>query len=220
METLSPKGSMWSGNHRELLVTGFIKTSATRMQIPTAIKCLIFKYYPKFENIQFLRHSEYYAATEWNEGHILRSSDRTSTLYSSRLFASNVGFNRDLHCWKIRYTGAGSGLSTFGCIGVVSQVSYVAPKRKSKSEINSSSMGNAYYFDQHHEAIFGYCDGEKIDEITQERHAQLEEVKKTWHHNDEVAVLLDCCQWTLSFYVNEKHFVGTIRIQPHLTYYP
>ena len=47
--TLGSKDSMWIGNHRELLVTAFIRQEKDDTDIPKEIQSMIFKYYPKYE---------------------------------------------------------------------------------------------------------------------------------------------------------------------------
>lgn len=76
-------------------------------------------------------------------------------------------------------------------------------------------MGYSYYFDKHNGAIFGYSNGQKIDHIL-----PFDDEITSWYNNDDIIVLLDCNQWTLSFYLNEKHFIGKIKIEPNLKYYP
>ena len=136
------------------------------------------------------------------------------TLHCQRIFATNIGFDSDIHLWKIRYSNSKSR-EIFGRIGVVSNVNTVLKNRRRKYEIHSAFMGNSYFFDKHCQAILGYANGVKTDHID-----PLDDDYVSWNDNDEVVVLLDCNKWRLSFYLNEKHFIGEIKIKPQVKYYP
>ena len=81
--------------------------------------------------------------------------------------------------------------------------------------MTSPNLGYSYFWDKHNNVIMGYLNGKKIDYIL-----PFDDEITTWFDNDEIIVSLDCNQWKLSFYLNEKHFIGTIKLTPNLKYYP
>ena len=188
------------------IVFGYCRSSNCNIPKELIEECLKW-YHLKYDHIQFDiyngevvqmiadDHTEWKAIT--NQGII------------NRMVSSSKGFNKGVHEWIIHCIIDGGW---YQAIGIISD-------KWNNSKYNwfgGSTNGYCYY-------LYGWDDYQiKISKSPKyiAKCAQKFNQEICWKTGDNIIVLLDCDNWTISFKLNGKIVGSPVDIEPNLTYYP
>ena len=188
-----------------MLIFGFIRLKSKPLIIPKELFYIIESFYDKIEIIFDVFYPEFEKFI-CNNGLTINTkmennNDELPVDYIS--YASSIGWNKGIHIWTI-YTKSDMGMG----LGIVSNLKSIKNNR------------DHYILYTEDTDLIGYnLDGN--GNIYLIKHGNFEPVVRggPWGENTKFTMILDCDNWKLTYYFNEKIHCETINIQSGITYY-
>ena len=188
----------------ELIIFGYVRLNYND-RFPNDINGLCLEYYDKIEIVWDVFRDEL-ADHVSSDGLEVRLSSSQNT-YST--FASSMGWNKGIHCYTIEQ------LDSTNCIGIGVLSS------EGIQAIAGEGYKDYFMFPKQNDAIGYSLDYKSIFTLREDSFQfKMSSNSKAVSKGDKVTIVVDCDEWRITFYVNDKVCNKSMSLVEDKVYHP
>ena len=213
------------GSHLDKIVSGYIRESEKLLQnhktiiriIPEIVSHLCMTYaVENKEHTYFGIYDDWHSSIESNSSNLF-PNEKCEYPYQELKGKKNTKESKNVDVVYLSQTGFSSGVHeiVIKCINLhpndkIGICQYAEPDIKNLGKIflYNYRFGQRYYWWNHTLLVWRRAE-----------HYQKIENCKVWQTGDIIKMILDCDNWTLSYMLNDKVIVKSLKIAPNITYY-